>query len=470
MDFSKFYYFGEGKLAEAKNKRKEIWKIIIDSNALEDLDIHFNNDVIEYNPKKKFPMERLEQHLSKSNATLYVADEKKFRIPMSKEFMKKLKGKNLKLNYELEEGRRPTVIACKDNICIKFIFKNNIKNTVRSVDYEDAIVQVWNGKKAVKSEIKEPAKNIVDLLKEKINKEVEAIHSGSKQLGKESLTPFWIEGNDKPDSTPKPDFRISNEYRISLKIGTAAQLCSSKIIGAEGNKLILSSLEGTNVGKKLKNEIKSMVSKRFERPEGFDTEKRLARSMSDIEEFGIKFFEEQHDVLTKMLNDASNKDIQFKRNFIYEAMTGYKKFEIDEGKANFILSSPYDGSFINFKHVDKVNLDKLVKQARLYVSFKSSGKSKSSNVRINVPIKDEKKTINNSRMFSLQYFEEKAEEFGIDHKLLNEGLKEVGDWFKKVFNIIKETIKKGIKWVLDLFGIKGEIENLNQNNINFLEA
>jgi len=467
MRFDEFYFVAEGVAEKKASLRREIWQAIINANALEDLDVYFDNDIVEYNPKRKFPMNRLNPQLGKKTFLLYVADKNKMRMEMAKQFVKRLKGKGLKVQQEMFEGRRPIVKVCKNDVCLKFTFKNNLKNTVKSVDYEDAIVQVWNGKRAKKPEVQSAAENIVNFLRKKVKVKGFAIYSGSKKLGKDALSSFWVDGNEKPDSTPKPDFMLDRPFRISLKIGTGAQLCSSKIIGAEGNKLILSSLEGTKVNKSLQDEIRSMVSKRFERPKGFGTEKQLARSASDIEEYGIKYFKKKHDELTGLLNEAVNKDIQFKRNFIFEAMTGNKKFEVDEGKANYILSAPYDGSFINFTDVNKVNLDALVRQAHLYVSFKSSGKSKSSTVRINIPIEKQK---NESVKFSLQYFEEKAEELGIDHKTLNEGLKDVGDWFKKVFNIIKEALKKGIEWVLSLFGIEGKVEKLNQTDLDFLHA
>ena len=459
MRFDDFYYFAEGKREEQKLAREELWKIILNSKALKDVDIQFKDAYFDNNSKRN--IEQIRPYLGRESLLLYVADEKKIRATVSKEVAKILKSKGLNVEYTFIKSR-PVLIVSKDGVSLKFEFKENLKNKVKAVDYEYAIVQVWNNEPVKKLATLEPAENIVNQLKEKIKINVEANHSGSKQLGPATLTPFWVEGYDRPDRTPKPDFNFSEKYRISLKIGTAALLCSSKIIGAEGNKLIISSLEGTKVDDEVKRKIESMVSKRFERPEGEDTEKVLARSASDIAEFGSEYFEEQHEILTKLLEDAANSDIQFKKNFIYEAMTGNKKFKIDEGKANWILSAPYDGSFINFKPVSRMNLNKLVKQCRLYVSFKSSGKSKSSVVRGAVPIEKPK---TESKRFTLEYFEMKADELGIDHRTLNEG---IFDGVKKVFNIIKDALAKGLKWILGLFGIEGKVENLNQENLNFL--
>jgi len=158
----------------------------------------------------------------------------------------------------------------------------------------------------------------------------------------------------------------------------------------------------------------------------------------------------------------------FKKQFVFEAMSGEEKFRDVRGKANFMLAAPYDGSFINFKNMRKVNLDKIVPQIKLYVSFKSAGSLPWSVIRAEQPIFADSVEYGST----LRYFEEKAEEIGIDHKTLNEGIIGEGllDWFKKIFNIIKDAIKKGIEYIMKLFAIEPEIENLNQDNINFLEA
>ncbi|MFW6173778.1 MAG: hypothetical protein ACOC5T_08540, partial [Elusimicrobiota bacterium] len=452
MDFGNFYYLDES----VSDTRKSIWDIILKSGAIDGLDIYTKSGMIK-------PTEDAVKNLLRSKSfLLYVRNPDEFRFEKANQFNKKLMGKDVKTKF-YQKGRRPVVEVTKDNNTLTFGFKDNISGKVRAVDYENAIVQSWNNEPLSKEQISKQAKSIVNQLRKKIKSDVEASHTGSLRLSKEALSEFWREGVDKPNTTPKPDFNIDGEkYRISLKIGTAAQLCSSKIIGAEGSKLIINALNKSGVSGKVRDRIEEMISNRSERISG-NREIMLSKgTRKDRERLTMEEVRQFHNELTDLLEEASNQTgSEFKKHFVFEAMSGEEKFRDVRGTANYMLAAPYDGSFINFKNVRKVNFDKIVPQIKLYVAFKSgkSGTFPWSVVRAEQPIFSDSVEYGST----LRYFEEKAEEIGIDHKTLNEGIIGEGllDWFKKIFNIIKDAVKKGIDFVMKLFNIEPKIENLN---------
>jgi len=327
----------------------------------------------------------------------------------------------------------------------------------RAADYEKAIVDTWKGDKVQKSELVKPAKRIVQQLQNIIPPQEKVKHVGSKPLPPSSLSTFWKIGTFNTDRTPKPDF-IIGKRNISLKMGSSAQLCSSKIVGGEGNRLIMSSLEGTNVDKKIRQEIEDMISLRSERKGKNKGVTFFHRGTKEDEaKHTVKYYEEQHKKLTKLLNEGCQGS-DFKRNFIYEAMTGNKKFDDLNGRANYLLASTFDGERINFKPIKQIDIDKVVAQSNLYVSFKTAGSLHYSAVRVG--------TRNESEEI-LKYFQEKANEIGIDHRILNEG---IIDWVEKIANIIKEALKKGLSFVLKLLGIEVDNFELDQDGYNFLEV
>lgn len=516
QNFSEFYFIeGEQKFeipkdnkpwydtkirddGAARQKRLFVWDIIkhiVTSNG------EFQSTTLAGNPiivSKKAHIGHIP-----SNIRIRLNDPKLSRATVASKIAQTLdkKGYMAKLDKKPKSQapwiRIYAVVEGKVTEILRFEFKDSVERKVRASDYESGIVQIWNelngvqNENPIKEEVAEASKAIVVKLKNLLDTEANAVHTGSNRLGEESLSDFWKTNNDRPDSTPKPDFKIEDR-RISLKIGTAAQLCSSKIIGAEGNKLILSSLEGTNIGKQVEDKIRLMISLKKERDKKSFIGKFLVRNQKkdigpenpnakitsdskDEEKHDISYYEAYHKELTELLNKGAMKDQQFKRNIVMEAMTGNKKFVLDDGKANYMLSAPYDGSFINFKKIKDINIDKVVEQANMYVSFKSSKNSMYSALRVGTSIDNDEIDLDNQstkiqgkpiyEMFSLEYFEAKAEEYGINHRMLNEG---IFDRVKKVWNILVDAIKRGIAIFLGLFGIEVDFEY--SDRINFLEV
>jgi len=360
-------------------------------------------------------------------------------------------------NYELTDKKTGKLILIKNIVKTKD-FGGFGGGAIKASDYENAIVEAWNNQKVSKPLINKTAQQIVDKLKKEIPSNQKAEHIGSKQLPKESLSEYWKSGTFNTNRTPKPDFLIGR-YNISLKMGGRAQLCSSKIIGAEGNRLIMSSLEGTRVAQQIKDEIKEMISLRSERKGKRKGVTFLHRGTKEDEKLhDVKYYEEQHKKLTKLLNEGC-QGTEFKRNFVYEAMTGNKKFDDIKGKANFILAATFDGSSINFKQIKSMDLDKVVAQSKLYVSFKTASGLHYSAVRVG--------TNNEQEEIILNYFEERANIIGIDCKTLNEG---ITDWIHKVSNIIRKALEKGLEYIVKLFGIELDKFELDQDGYNFLEV
>lgn len=471
MDFTKFYYIVEESAIQTS--MKALWKSLFDAKLLNGYDIHIGSKpvkVISTSTSVEEFMEEISTKLKSNVAELYITSPTIMRAEASKDFVQKIQkigGFEIKSTFKKS---RPVIYVTKDGVTLTLNFKNNIKNKIRAIDYENAIVEVWNGQKISKSQLQEPVEKIVEQLKGQIKQDLDAEHTGALKLDKNALSEFWQKGIKRPDTTPKPDLNIGDEeYKISLKIGFAAQLCSSKIIGGEGYKLIVNSLNKSGVNEKIKRDIEEMISKR-------DTNYVLAKgSKKDYEKNTKSKIVEYHEQLTEMLNEASETPL-FKQSFIEEAMTGNVKFKDGRGKANYMLSAPYDGSSINFKKISQVDFMSIAKQVRLYVAFKSgaSGSMPWSVVRAEQKFSKDEEPVqqNNSYDYvggTLKYFEEKADELGIEYKTLNEKF-DIGDWISRIFNIIKNAINKGIEFLLKLFGIKPEIENLDQTGINFLNV
>lgn len=199
--------------------------------------------------------------------------------------------------------------------------------------------------------------------------------SGGEMVGNQPVSAEWEGGN----TTPKTDIKIGGK-KISLKKG-ASQLMSggpkesmstfntaAKASGLdkamtdlatecqEGIKKLLGSTLGTQKGGK-DAQVKAGV---------FDDDEVLSKADKFNQELKVKFA------------NLFEQNPNFKREFVYEAMTGKVKFNDNEGTADHFMVVDFNGT-ANFHKVDSSKapyVTKILKDVNPDVKFKSTSQKK----------------------------------------------------------------------------------------------
>jgi hypothetical protein len=335
-------------------------------------------------------------------------------------------------------------------------------------NYEIAIVNAWNKSVGVDKripmqyeEIAKAGEEIVVKLKPMIKKKVEAVYTGPLKMS--DVSKYWKLYADNPDKTPKTDILIDG-YRISLKMGNAANLCSGKAIRGEGQALVFNALDKSkDVSDKLRNELQEWfkVDKSGKSKIGTGPEVVL----HGREEFAIN-----HKKMNETLNKIVESSQDFSLIFVSEAMTGERKFEevsdAEHGIANYMLAASMDGSKVLLHPADnKEYVNKISKQVKIYVSWKTSGTGRTDaslwgGIKNLLGNKKEEST-----SYSIKSLIEYANSIGIDTEVLNEGIFDV---FGKIWNTIVAIIKKGISYLLKFLGFGVEKVDIQGNDdVNF---
>lgn len=308
----------------------------------------------------------------------------------------------------------------------------------------------------------ERGKNIAKSFIKKIGQEPMTQYGGGG--GKGNLSAFWTSYGGS-DGTPKSDM-YTKSYNISLKKSGGSQLGSSgksetvamynaalEYMGGASNKhldKILKSIED-NFAKVYTKHTKGTLEKMASDPDNIKPQDQQA-----VEQF-IET-EEFHKELNKEIKDKLKfeDEPEFVKWFVYEAMSGYKKFdnriaaasiciEFDETSGNLkVINITPDGSNKGLRETPSVNkeVEAIAKKVKIYSSWKSSGGNPYSVMRIALN-KQKKVKLENAYIPTLRgIIRETLMNDNISGMLLKEDLQQL-DEFRIIGSVLNTLTKLG---------------------------
>lgn len=214
-----------------------------------------------------------------------------------------------------------------------------------------------------------------------------AIHYGSTKS--EKLSKFWTNYGGV-DNTPKSDilFRDMNSGQVvgvSVKCGPS-QLMSGKA-GGEATATIYAALEGMDK-RKLEPKVKKRADKLIQslknlinsprRTAGGDITDFLTGGELEGQDKDILKFDKLHKEAKKELQDLLVESKDFRKAFVYEALTGMAKFDTGNPKkispavAQYVLSLNKDGTETSLSQITPEYADKVADALNFVIRFKSS--------------------------------------------------------------------------------------------------
>jgi hypothetical protein len=321
----------------------------------------------------------------------------------------------------------------------------------------------------------------------------------------------------KRGTEPKTDFLTPNqEYRISFKKPGGSVI----FFGGEGDSKAtlyaayeefkdkpqgfdkITDLAKSHLKKiRIKDSLTNM-DKRFQilrdilGPEfkalnlSMDNENDIREFSSDKEEVTAAF-DEYVELRTVVINVSNARELKddfladlkvffeenllFKTYFVREAITGLKKFEdTPKGIANYIMSTYPETGETKARLIDMDLCESLAKnpKIKLRIDFKSSGKSAFSAIKLATPVpskKDpdvEKKAFfGNEEVKEETIFDEWVEEYVLTEGLFSNATNWVSNLFHWLYKKIAQAAKKGLNFLLDIFGVE-MIVNVDQGKFS----
>jgi len=400
-----------------------------------------------------------EDELSDRKSNIKIYPQKAFypsRRAASEALMQHAERIGFKPKFEMYQGRRPIVYFGGWKITVSLIAG---EKAITAASYENAIASAWNSLHGfednikVVPETKKAGIRIAKLLSNRIKGKAKAKSTGSLRVA--TVSKFWkdyVKG--RVDSTPKTDILIGENNRISVKMGKAAQLCSSKIVESEGEALLYYALRRSGASVQLAKDIGTILD-----------HKRLSAQAPKTKE-ELEHYQFEHKIVQSALRNVMNSNDAFKKAFVREIMTGEGKFEdvaIDP-IANFMLAASFDGDKISYHSITDEYVDKIKDQVFIYVNFKTSGSSKYSALRAT-----QKNLLSANDMGPHDIITEAyLIEFAKDHDVyldlsIEEGLKEP---IERMFNYLKLIAQKGYDLLLKVLHINVNV-TFTYKNIDF---
>ena len=287
---------------------------------------------------------------------------------------------------------------------------------------------------------------------------------------KSNLSSFWISKGGS-DGTPKTDMYTST-HNISLKKKGGSQLAS----GARGETLAMYSaaLEYLGADKSGLDEIKNIqkeiednfikISTEYNKTElekmsKKDTENLSTKDQDDIRQFVTT------EAFHKKLNEKIKEHLNFEKNpefvkfLIYEAMSGSKKFSLEKAKASVCMEFNADNGKISKyipvtvdgknKFGDVPNISSEIaayaSKVKIYSAWKSGGSSPYSSLRISSTFQKKEETLRS-------LVKEIVRKDIIANAVLKEEIEQLDEFaiIGRVFDKLKDVGKNAINWVKNL--------------------
>tara|TARA_B100000902_G_C27190533_1_gene853677 strand:- start:68 stop:1153 length:1086 start_codon:yes stop_codon:yes gene_type:complete len=282
-----------------------------------------------------------------------------------------------------------------------------------------------------------------------IKRESKAVHYGG---GNDKVTSDWSKygaGAKAASRTPKTDLYIG-KYNISLKMG-AAQLMSG--YKEEATATFYAALDGLKLDNT--DEVKECLKliEQFNRGITIGTTAQIIKDKSDK---AVVEADKIHKQLMKKLSELFQSSPEFKKAFILEAMTGYKKFgRGSRAAADWFLVGNDTGSKVSFHQAEGDYLDKVVGASKVSVKMKSTSRDAKDAV-------EGERTWWSALGIGLKDMTKIKEDYELHGELLDEGIfrniiSKVGNVLKKATNKLKSFAKKAFGKFLDFLGFKPEV-------------
>ena len=351
-------------------------------------------------------------------------------------------------------------------------------------DWEDIIVHQYNkllGNENFDKKAKESAKKFYPTY-EKIGKKIATSFKGKNiksqmiQFGggksKANLSSFWVSKGGS-DGTPKTDMYTST-HNISLKKKGGSQLAS----GAKGETIAMysaaleylgSSKSGLTQIKKIQKEIEDNFTKisteyskgTLEKMSKENKKNLSAKDKKDVSQFVTTeaFHKELNEKIKKHLNFEKNPE--FMKYLVYEAMSGSKKFSLQKAKASVCIEFDADNGQISkfipvtvdgknkFGDVPNVSseLASMASKVKVYAAWKSGSGNPYSSLRISSTFQKEEETLQS-------LVKEIVRKDNIANAVLKEEIEQLDEFavIGRVFDKLKDVGRNAINWIKNLIG------------------
>ena len=294
---------------------------------------------------------------------------------------------------------------------------------------------------------------------------------------KSNLSSFWTTWG-AGDGTPKTDM-YNKEYNISLKKKGGSQLTSSAT--GETIATFYAALEymGTDRGAQPEiNKIMSAIENNFTKLtteysarelEKIAKDKEKQKGLSSTDKKAVSEFittDKFHDDLNKEISEDLNFDKQpdFLKWYTFEAMSGFKKFSIEKGKASVCLEFDADkgtvskfievtqgGKSSGLKGTPSVSSDVIgvAKKVKIYSAWKSSKGKPYSTLRLGLT---NDISTNDSVLTLRGIIHNEIMNDKIANAVLSEEITQLDEFaiIRKTFAKLKKMGKKALSWVKNL--------------------
>jgi len=289
---------------------------------------------------------------------------------------------------------------------------------------------------------------------------------------KSNLSSFWVLKGGK-DGTPKTDMYTSN-YNISLKKKGGSQLAS----GSKGETLAMYSAALEYLGadksgltqiKKIQKEIEDnfiKISTKYNKGDLKKMSKASKKNLSAKDKKDVAQFittESFHKELNKKIEKHLNfeKNPEFMKFLIYEAMSGSKKFSLQKAKASVCIEFNADnGQITKYIPVTKNGQNKFgelpnispeveayASKVKIYSAWKSGKGSPYSSLRISSVFGEKEETLQS-------IVKEVVRKDIITNAVLQEEIEQLDEFaaIGKVFGKLKDVGKNALNWLKNLIG------------------
>tara|TARA_B100000287_G_C20618196_1_gene774882 strand:+ start:38 stop:1612 length:1575 start_codon:yes stop_codon:yes gene_type:complete len=285
-----------------------------------------------------------------------------------------------------------------------------------------------------------------------------------------NLTSFWL-SKGGTDGTPKTDM-YTKTHNISLKKAGGSQLAS----GAKGETLAMfaaaleylgSGKSGVTEIKRIQKEIEDNFTKLSTDYTKGQLDKMSKESKKNLKSADKKLLSQYitTENFHKELNEKLKKHLDFSKNpefmqyFIYEAMSGSKKFSIQKAKASVCMEFDANSGAITkfvpvtvdgknkFGDFPKISseLKSIASKVKVYAAWKSSSGNPYSSLRVSSVLHKEEETLQS-------IIKEIVRKDIIANAVLKEEIEQIDEFaaIGRVFDKLKEVGKNAINWIKNL--------------------
>jgi hypothetical protein len=385
---------------------------------------------------------------------------------------------------ETTSGEEGETLEENKNMRQTDILKLLLEMEVSGQDAETLGVELWNmslNNKKIPAEYAKYESVFKELQKYSKKYKVEIEKYSGQRI---ATTKFWEEETGKTKDEPKTDLisKDKKKLRLSAKKGPA-QLMSG--VKAESKATVLAAARSVGLDAEIKTRLMKEINKLA------DTTKTDKLNTAELRKTDIKNIKSKinieakkvldsaikaNAVLQKDLNDLFNKNANFKKAFVYEAMTGREKFGVGSpAEANFVIAFSNDFNHVKFEDISSMSspiVSNIADKTKLNVSFKStSRKQKGEKVGYNffstirlgledlVAKQDKLSEVLDSNNLNEIDIMGKIKDFIL---YLQNKFNNIIDYISKGYEKIKELIKEGIASVLDFLGFDIDVDFNNE--------